>query len=221
MRIGYIIQTLTSVDIQEPVKIGGKVNEVFEGAFYRENFKVSPFRKVIDKLFVLRQKYKKENNDVMQLLVKLIMNALYGEFLRNDITECYECKSEACMMSEYDERVLDYHKINDGNYIMKLKDDDGLEFDVEKVNTLPLQLAAFLLSDGKRILNNFIHAIIGFYTNYVYYTDTDSLYNERKHWENLDKAGLIEKNFLQGEIDYKDGGSWYGLFLVQKKILFN
>ena len=85
MRNGYIIDTLTSVDIQEIVKIGGRVVEIYEGIIYRENFKVSPFRKVIDKLFALRQKYKDENNDVKQLLVKLLMNSLYGENIRKDI----------------------------------------------------------------------------------------------------------------------------------------
>ena len=79
MRNGYIEDTLTSVDIQEIVKIGGKVFEIYEGVIYRENFKVSPLRKVIDKLFELRQKYKDEIIDVMQLLGKLIMNSLYGE----------------------------------------------------------------------------------------------------------------------------------------------
>ena len=58
MRNGYIIDTLTSVDIQEIVKIGGKVVEIYEGVIYRKNFNVSPFRKVIEKLFALRQKYK-------------------------------------------------------------------------------------------------------------------------------------------------------------------
>ena len=70
MRNGYITDTLTSVDIQEIVKIGGKVIEIYEGVIHRENFKVSPFRKLIDKLFALRQKYKDEGNEVMQLLVK-------------------------------------------------------------------------------------------------------------------------------------------------------
>ena len=68
---GYIIDYLTSVDIQKIVKIGGKVIEIYEGVIYRENFEVSPFRKVIDKLFALRQKYKDEGNEVMQLLVKI------------------------------------------------------------------------------------------------------------------------------------------------------
>ena len=76
MRNGYIIDVLTSVDICEIVKIGGKVVEIYEGVLYRENFKVSPFRKVIEKLFALRQKYKDEHNDLMQGLVKLIMNSL-------------------------------------------------------------------------------------------------------------------------------------------------
>ena len=39
----YILQTLTSVDFQEIVKIGGKVTKILEGVLYRENFKVSPF----------------------------------------------------------------------------------------------------------------------------------------------------------------------------------
>ena len=85
----------------------------------------------------------------MQLLVKLILNALFGEFLRKDITENYDCKYEAWMLSEYDERVVDYHKINHGNDIVKLKNDSGLEDEVKKVNTLPLQLAAFVLSNVK------------------------------------------------------------------------
>ena len=197
MRKGYITQVLTSVDIQEIVKIGGKVIEIYDSVIYRENYEVSPFKKVIDKLFQLRQKYK-ENTAVMHLLVKLNMNSLYGEFLRKDILECYQCKSEMWTMTEHDERVLDYQKFNYGNYIVKMKDDEGLEDEVKKANTLPLQLAVFILSNSKIIMNNFIHAIDGFYTNDVYYTDTDSLYIENKHWDKLQEAGLVGKNLLQG-----------------------
>ena len=55
-RIGYIIGTLTSVDIQEIGKIGRKVVEIHQEVIYRENFEESPFKKVIEKLFELRQK---------------------------------------------------------------------------------------------------------------------------------------------------------------------
>ena len=56
IRNGYIIQTLASIDIQKIVKYGGKVIESYEGVIHREIFKVSLFKKVIDKLFELRQK---------------------------------------------------------------------------------------------------------------------------------------------------------------------
>ena len=77
MRNGYIIDTLTSVDICEIVKIGGKVIAIYEGVIYRENFKISPFTRVIEKLFALRQKYKDEKVDLLQGLVKLIMKSLW------------------------------------------------------------------------------------------------------------------------------------------------
>ena len=93
-----------------------------------------------------------------------------------------------------------------------MEDDAGLEDEVKKVNTMPLHLSAFVLSNSKRIMNNFIRAIVGFYTNDVYYTDTDSLYIEIKPWDKLDKAGLVGKNRPEGRNEYKDGGIWYGLF---------
>ena len=51
MRTGSIVQTLTSVDIQEIVKISGEVIEIYEGVFYRKNFTLSLFRKLIRNLF--------------------------------------------------------------------------------------------------------------------------------------------------------------------------
>ena len=57
-------------------------------------------------------------------------------------------------------------------------DEKRLDDEVEKLNTMQLHLGAFTLSNGKRIMNNFKHAIDGFYTNDLYYTDTDSLYTE-------------------------------------------
>ena len=100
MRNGYIIDVLTSVDICEIVKIGGKIIQIYEGVIYRENFKISPFRKVIEKLFALRKKYQKEHNDLMQKLVKLIMTSLYGIQIRKDIGQSYKCKSQHWMETE-------------------------------------------------------------------------------------------------------------------------
>ena len=157
----------------------------------------------------------------MHLLFKLIMNSLYGEQIRKDIEESYQCKSEIWMMTEYHERALDYQRINYGIYFVRMKYDDGLEDHVKKVNTMPLQMGAFVLANNKRNMNKFIHAINGFYTNDVHYTDTDKLYIENKHWDKLDQTGLEGKNRLQDKNDYNESGIWYGLFLATKEILFN
>ena len=122
------------------------------------------------------------------------------------------------MMSEYDERVKDYGRISGNNYIMKMFDDAGMEDeDIKIKNTMPLHLGAFVLSNSKRNMNNFIHAINGFDTDDVYYTDTESLYIENKHWDKLDKAGLVGKNLLQGKNDYESGGVFNAMFLAPKK----
>ena len=95
------------------------------------------------------------------------MNSLYEENIRNDIEENIACKSEMWMQTEYDERVKDYWKISGIYYIVKMIDDAGVEDEVKKLKTMPPHLGAFVLSNSKRIMNNFIHAINGFYTNDV------------------------------------------------------
>ena len=166
---------MISVDIQELVKIGGKVIDFYEGFIYRENFKVSPFTKNNDNLFALGQTYEDEKNDVMQLWVKLLMRILYGEQTRKDIEEEFTCKLKYWMVSEYDKIVEDYWKVSHGTYFVEKIDDKGLEDDIKKLFTMPLHLGAFVLSNSKQLLNNFVHANDGFYTNDVCYTDTDSL----------------------------------------------
>ena len=110
----------------------------------------------------MRQKYKDEKNDLLQKLIKLIMNSLYGFQIRRDNNESYYCKSETWMKTEFDENVLDYWKLTNGNYIVKMKRDDGLDDGCDIKNTLPAVLGAFILSNSKRIMNNFIREINGF-----------------------------------------------------------
>ena len=97
-----------------------------------------------------------------------------------------------------------------------MNDDAGLEDEDKKIITMALHLGAFVLSNSKRIMNKFIHAFNEFFTNDVYYTDTDSLYIETKHWDKLEKTDLVGKALLQGKNDYKYGGIIYRLFLAPK-----
>ena len=152
----------------------------------------------------------------MQKLVKLIMNSLYGVQIRKDINESYHSKSEFWIKTEFDENVLDYWKLPNENYIVKMKRNDGLDDDCDIKNTLPAVLGAFILSNSRRIMNKFVKEINGFYNNIVYYTDTDSLYIEKKYWDVLDKANLVGEDLCQGKNDYETGGIFYALYLAPK-----
>ena len=101
--------------------------------------------------------------------MKLLKNSLFGENIRIDIEEKFACKSEMWMQTEHDERVKDYWEISGTNYIGKKIDDVGLEDEVKKLNTVPLHLGAFVLSNSERIINNFIHANNGFYKRCLLY----------------------------------------------------
>ena len=66
--------------------------EIYEGITYGENFKITPIRKIIEKLFALGQKLRDERLDLMQGLVKIIINILYVVQIRKDVNEIYKCE---------------------------------------------------------------------------------------------------------------------------------
>ncbi|ESO88738.1 hypothetical protein LOTGIDRAFT_175858, partial [Lottia gigantea] len=59
-RNGFCHDVLTSVDIQEIVKAGGRIIRILDGIVYEENFKTPPYRDYILILRDLRNKYKRE-----------------------------------------------------------------------------------------------------------------------------------------------------------------
>ena len=84
------------------------------------------------------------------------MNTLYGVHIQKDINDSFYCKSEQRMKTEYDEHIFDSWKLSDGNYIVKMKKDDGLDDDCDIENTLSEHLGAFILGISKRNMNNFM-----------------------------------------------------------------
>ena len=102
------------------------------------------------------------------------------------------------MKTVIDENVLDYWKLPDGNYIVKMKKDDGLDDDCDIKTTLPAHFGVFILINNKRIMNNLTREINGFHNNSIYYGDTDSLYIEKKYRDVLDKTDLVGEGLCQG-----------------------
>ena len=76
----------------------------------------------------------------MQGLVKLILNSRFGVQIRRKINESYYCKSETWTKTGFDGNVIGYWKLPNGEYIVNMKKDDGLDDDCEIKNTLPAVL---------------------------------------------------------------------------------
>ena len=71
MRDGYIVDILTSTDIQETIKRGRKQLNFMKKVFIERILNYQRLEKLVKKLFVLRPKYKDEGNDFMQSIVKI------------------------------------------------------------------------------------------------------------------------------------------------------
>ena len=84
------------------------------------------------------------------------------------------------METEHDDIVLALCRLTNENYIVNLKNGDGLEGDDYVKKTLPSHLGTFILSNSKRNRNIFVREINGFYNNCIYYSDTVTLYKEKK-----------------------------------------
>ena len=128
------------------------------------------------------------------------MKSLYGETIRKEIEEKIACKSECWMMTEYDERVKEYWIISNGNFIVEMIDDVGLEDEVKNsmLHLFPSAVSYCRIAKELRTLS--YTQIMDFIQILLYYEDTDSMYIENKHWDKLNKPGLVGNNLLQGKM---------------------
>ena len=122
-------------------------------------------------------------------------------------------------MSEiFDDRDKEWFPLKNGNLIVKLEDDEGVDdFDQAKsVNTMPSLFGSFILSHSKRLMNDVIRQIDGFYNNSIYYGDTDSVYIHKKDWDDLVDKGFVGKSLGLGKNDNGNSGIFHAWFLGPK-----
>jgi len=67
----------THAELREAVKLGYTIKKVYKTYYYKKECR--PFASYVEDMYKLRQRYKKEGNN-MELVVKLLMNSLYGKF---------------------------------------------------------------------------------------------------------------------------------------------
>ncbi|ESP03439.1 hypothetical protein LOTGIDRAFT_171379 [Lottia gigantea] len=100
-RNGFCYDVLTSIDIKEIVKAGGKILKM-----------------------ELRNKYKEEGNIVGSNCMKLLGNSLYGKSIQKDITTLRHLWSEATFKANFDSHVKNYEKVNETQSIVEIEEEE-------------------------------------------------------------------------------------------------
>jgi len=109
------------VDIQEIVRSGGNILNIYEGIVYESNFEINPFRNYIEKLFNQRLEAKKQKNGVQDSLIKLLMNSLYGKTVQKDITKTGHLWNRNTLKANFDETIYSYQQLRDDLYFMETR----------------------------------------------------------------------------------------------------
>ena len=106
-RNGDITQHLTSVDIEEVIRIGGVIKEIYE-VFICDNLDYNPFREYVLGMTAKRHEYKQQGKNILQDMCKKISNDTSGGRFRCGIHDVLKCVSENWMKTEYDDRAKEY-----------------------------------------------------------------------------------------------------------------
>lgn len=109
--------------------------------------------------------------------------------------------------------MIDYECLQNEQVLKRVKQDT----DSETTMAFPTIFGSYILSQSRRIMNNFIHTIDGFNNFKVWYTDTDSLYIDIDSYKTLQQLGHVGSELGQGSNDYDENVITYGLFLGPKQ----
>ena len=122
------------------------------------------------------------------------------------------------MEKNVDHRVREWFPLKNGNLIVKLENDEGVDdYDKAKsINTMPSDFGSYILSHSKRLLNEVIIQIGGFHNDTIYYGATDSMYAHKQYWSDLVDNGFVGKPLGLGKNDYGNSGIFYAWFLAPK-----
>ena len=81
---------------------------------------------------------------------------------------------------------------------------------------MPSHFEGYFLLQSKKVMNDVIRQIGGFFNNSFYYTDTDSLYLHMKHWSDLVYNGFGGKPLGLRKLDYGNSITFYACSLALK-----
>jgi hypothetical protein len=177
---GMII-AVDEISLHDLIEMNNLEYEVIDGIYYtgEANKKI---KTVIEGLYNKRTEYKKAGNDIMQGLIKLVMNSAYGKTL---------VKAPEVNISYHSEGQLD-RKLDDDSSRIQSRRKLGDTWEVRctavpKVHYNLAPIGSRVLSMSKRIMNR-VMALADEMNIKIFYQDTDSMHIVQKDIVRLEKA---------------------------------
>jgi DNA polymerase type B, organellar and viral len=158
-RSGKFYGVYNSIDLLEAINDGMEILKVIRGIYWVQSGRI--FHDLIENFYKKRAQFKKEGNG-MEYVLKIALNSMFGKFLEA-IDSCYK----------YNEKNI---KATDDIRKIVLLSNGQKEYDIKFDHDLikkPSQIASFILSYARKIMNNIIRKIG---PENIFYSDTDSVY---------------------------------------------
>ena len=193
--------------LEEMVKHQGVEFSVVRGYYYDEgrNYTIG---KVIQELYSLRAKYKKEENPIEQIY-KLIMNSAYGKTgLRPiDCDVSYQPEKDAFIDTNYN-HIKSYTQMPNGQWRFEIYKEIHSHYNRQ-------QCAMEILSVSKKIMNE-VMVLAEDLSVDIHYQDTDSMHVPSKDTPRLIEAfrkkfgrNLIGEQLGQFDTDFEFKDAWH------------
>ena len=186
---------MTSANFVEIVKSGGNILENCEG-FFCYNLEYNFYTEFVSDTFEKRDIFKSEGKVLLQNLAKNFGLSVYGGNNRRNINKEFISVTETWMREIFDDRFEEWFSLKNGNLIVILEENEGVDdyANAKLVNTRPSHCGSYFLSHSRRLMNDVINQIGGFYNNSFCYTDTNSLYIHKKFGSDLVDNRLVGKS---------------------------
>ena len=189
------------ITLEDYIKFHEIEYEFLDGVYWNQGYN-KLLGRLVKELFEERKKYKKAKKDVLQNMVKLIMNSIYGKTItsksKNKIIYLAKNKyNKKTGITTVNNENLNNYIYNNFNKIVKYKDinDKQVEITENKADdTFNLgHVGTVILSYSKRIMNEVMSTASDNNIN-IYYQDTDSMHMNYTDIQNLSKIYKVEYN---------------------------
>ena len=172
------------VELRKAIDLGCTILKVHRSIYFKEN--IFPFVDFVTDMYALRNKYKLAEN-AMELVVKLVLNSLYGKFGQKfenkENLEPFNHTLEELAKLEFFERIGDYIRIKKSS-------------DRPANHCFPIW-ALYVTAYGRLYLHDFIRRAM------PVYVDTDSLITKKEFSTSTSLGALKKEAFIKEGIIVK------------------